>query len=120
MPLIVNAGALKSDQREHSPKVQVHFLKIRELLKDFRRGQTIIRMVVNDFCPHGVEQLVVELRAGTLKKCIRSPVGSDTVHDIAAVRVRVDHVFHSVHIVLPVAVDGNHYVSAVLGLHEPG
>ena len=120
MALIVDAGALEPDQRKHTAKVQIHFLEVRKLPEDSRRCQPIVRMVVDDLRTHGIEELVVELRARTLKKCIRFPAGPDAVHDITAIRVSVDHIFHGGHIVLPVAVDGNHYVSAVLGLHESG
>ena len=58
MALVIDAGALESDQRKHAPQEDVHFLKIRKVLQYPGRDKTVIRVIVYRLHPHPVHQLI--------------------------------------------------------------
>ena len=117
---VIDARTLKSDQGEHAPQIQVDFLEIRKFLKDPRGHKTVVGVVIYHLRAQASEHLVVSLRRRPLKPRVRFSVGSDSIHDLAAVQVAVHHLIHGVQVILSVAVDGDRYIAAVRSFHHAG
>ena len=69
-----------------------------------RAHQAVVRVVVNNLGPHGVQQLVETFCRKALEEGIRIALAAHAVHDVVALVIVIDHLIYRVDIVLKVCV----------------
>lgn len=120
MPLIVNLCAREAHKRNHAAKEQVDFMKIRKGVQHSRAYQTVVCMVVNNFCAHGIQEFVERFCGEALEEGICISLGPYAVDDFRALQILIHHLIHRTDVVLSVAVDGNRDVAVSSRLHHTG
>ena len=83
-PLIIDAGALKADQRHHAAQEDVDLLEVGKLAQRPAAHQPIIGMVEDDLRAQPVHQMVKALGSKPLEKGVGVPLGTHAVDDLAA------------------------------------
>ena len=119
-PGIAHRRAPEAHQRHKAAQIEIHFPEVGKLLQDPRAHQAVVGMVVHDLRPHCREQLIEALGSETLEEAVRLPARAHAVDDVIALQILLHHLIHGVDVVLPVTVDGDGDVAAVLCLHEAG
>ena len=119
VPFIVHAGAFEAHQREQAPEEDIDLLITGKRLQNLRAGQTVVGVVVDHLCAHPVHKAIEALGCRALEPGITVPVGAHTVHHLAAVQIGLEHLIHGIDVILPVAVNGDGDITAILCLHQP-
>ena len=117
---VADGGGLEADEGHHAAQVEVDLLEVGKLLEHAGADEAVVGVVEDDLGPHGGEELVEALGGEALEEGVGLPAGAHAVDHLAAVEIGVDHLVHSVDVVLTVAVDGDGDVTLVARLHEPG
>ena len=118
MPLVVDAGALEADHREHASQEDVDFLEVGEFLQGSGGDESVVSVIIDYVCAENIKCLVVSLRGEALHESVCVAVLSYAVNDLAAVVVLLEHLSHGADIVLAVVIDGDGDVTHVLYLKK--
>ena len=116
--LIINLGARKTNQGNHAPKEQVHFLKIGEFLQHPGGNQPVIGMIINYFNPHFIQQFIETLCGKPFEKGICRSFTPHPINNLITCQILVHHLVHRIDIILPITIDGNGDITEILGFHQ--